>query len=166
VIRCAVSFEQLAPATADVGFMLEPSEKVPARPGSFLFAEILEDWVEHREGEQGSLEGLNPPLRPAKPPPWDEAWLRRRRAGRALGVSVVSTLLAGILGEILREPLCVVLVLVGMAASAGSAIRLSTFTCPRCGRRFDTLQKTRRLRVTNAFTHRCLYCGLEVGQRS
>jgi hypothetical protein len=129
-------------------------------------AEIRDDWVKHREGGRGALEALNPPLTAAKPPPWDDTWLRRRRDGRALLVSCVVTLLAGIAAELLREPVCVALAFLGTVAFAASVFRLSAFTCPRCGRRFDTVQKTRRLRVTNAFTSRCLYCGLEVGQRS
>lgn len=164
--RQSIAFEQLVSKRADVGFMLERREKVPAPSGRALLAEILDDWVDHREGEQGLLEALNPPLTTLKPPPWDDAWHSRRRAGRVLLVSLGALSFVGISWDSLARSLCALLALLGTAGLVVSAVRLATFTCPRCGRRFDAVQKTRRLRVTNPFTHRCLYCGLEIGQRS
>jgi hypothetical protein len=79
-------------------------------------------------------------------------------------VSMTALLLVGSSWDILHRSLCILLVLLGTAGLVVSVFRLSTFTCPRCGRRFDTVQKTRRLRIAKPFTQRCLYCGLEIGQ--
>lgn len=146
--------------------MLEHSDNSAAPGGNGFLAQIRDDWVKHREGQPGSLEGLNPPLKPPLKPPWDDAWLYRRRAARVFIVSIGALLLEGFLGDLLPLSACALVVLFGMASVVVSGVQLLTFTCPRCGRRFATVQKTRRLRVRDAFARRCLYCGLEAGQRS
>lgn len=115
--------------------------------------------------DERTLAELNPPVARPEPAPWDEIWRSRQQSWHLLVLSLVLTPACGVVLALIYRPLGSAAAILGFLTFAYSVVRLSLFACPRCGRRFDTVKKTKRRRWSNAFTRRCLYCGLEVGTR-
>lgn len=112
------------------------------------------------------LAELNPRLAPPVLPPWDEIWRSRRAVWWTAGSAVLGTPLAAFVLSVFSPALGAAAGLLGFGVCAVSVLRLGWFICPRCGRRFDTVRKSRFQRWSNAFTRRCLFCGLEAGTSS
>lgn len=125
--------------------------------------EARQDWAAHFEPQ--ALAELNPPVAKPQPPPWDEVWQRRNRNWTLLFASLVLTPVCGLLLALLYRPLGSIAALFGFLFIVVALVRLSLFACPRCGRRFDTVRKSKRRRWSNAFTRECLFCGLKTGTR-
>jgi hypothetical protein len=116
-------------------------------------------------GEQQSLAELNPPVRKPEPTPWDAVWKRRNDNWLLLVAALLLTPVCGLLFALVYRPLGSLVAILGFLVVVVALVRVSLFACPRCGRRFDTVRKTKRLRWSNAFTRQCLFCGLRSGTR-
>jgi hypothetical protein len=114
---------------------------------------------------RASLEELNPPVAPPRPPPWDAFWLRRERLWVWFFASLLGGPLAGAMVMVFSRSLGMAIALTGISGFLVSGYLLGSVPCPRCGRRFDTIV-TPRGRYSNGFTCRCLYCGLRRGMYS
>lgn len=117
------------------------------------------------ENDGRTLTELNPPVARPEPVPWDAVWSKRQQSWLHLILSFVLTPACGILLALIYRPLGGAIAILGFLTFAYSAVRLSLFACPRCGRRFDTVRKAKRRRWSNAFTQKCLFCGLKAGTR-
>jgi hypothetical protein len=125
--------------------------------------EARQDFMQSRE--QQSLAELNPPVAKPQPAPWDEVWKRRSENWVLLVAALVLTPICGFVLALVYRPLGSLLAILGFLVVVFALVRLSLFACPRCGRRFDTVRKTKRRRWSNAFTKTCLFCGLRAGTR-
>jgi len=111
------------------------------------------------------MEELNPPVRQPRPPPWDDVWERRTNDWCLLLGSLLGAPVCGFFLALVSRPLGGLIGILGFFGFVIALARLSVFACPRCGRRFDTVVTARGSRWSNAFTRKCLFCGLRVGTR-